>query len=151
MVTIMMMITLMINAGHVGGCEDAGSGFGPDESRWSLQHHESAGDFQIVKLSNFLKGDFRIFSITLKPLHQYELEFHVDPSGVGFDLVVTVPILVIEQHFKTGQNCATGGNDSSRLDHPNFCSSAHLGRSIGSYKPRCCACGTATVSLSCWT
>merc|ERR1712088_431199 len=25
---------------------------------------------------------------------QYELEFHVDPSGVGFDLVVTQPILV---------------------------------------------------------
>jgi len=25
---------------------------------------------------------------------QYELEFHVDPSGVGFDLVVTVPIMV---------------------------------------------------------
>ena len=30
----------------------------------------------------------------LKTWNQYELEFHVDPSGVGFDLVVTVPILV---------------------------------------------------------
>ena len=33
-------------------------------------------------------------AISLKAWHQYELEFHVDPSGVGFDLVVTVPILV---------------------------------------------------------
>ena len=48
------------------------------------------GACNIMKVQVILKK----LQFHLKVLLQYELEFHVDPSGVGFDLVVTVPILV---------------------------------------------------------
>ena len=58
------------------------------------------------------------------------LEFHVDPSGVGFDLVVNVPIMVSEEQRKISSNMNNSGwNDSVDLDHPNVCPASHLGGS----------------------